>query len=214
MIVVGAGIVGLSCAWSLQDHGIGVCVMDRRRPGAGASWQNAGYVSPALCAPLPEPAILRYGLRAVLNPRSPVQLLWQNDPSLITFMAHLARHCTSGQWRRSMAAYRHLNEQVPHSYERQLAGGVDAELVTADVLTCFEQHDNRAAFLHEIQGIIESGQSVKIDLLTGDEARQREPHLSRRVALGVAVKGQQYLTPARYVTALARSVRAGAGRSR
>jgi D-amino-acid dehydrogenase len=142
-----------------------------------------------------------------LSPRSPVQLLWQNDPGLISFMAALARHCTAGQWRRSMAAYRPLNEQVAQSYDHQRAGGVDAELVAGDVLTCFEQKGSSAAFIHEIQGIIGSGQSVKIELLTGDEARAHEPHLSRRVVLGVLVKGQQYLTPSHYVTALARSVR-------
>jgi D-amino-acid dehydrogenase len=212
VLIVGAGIVGLSCAWSLQERGIEVCVVDRSEPGAGASWQNAGYVSPALSAPLPEPAILRYGVRAVLSPRSPVQLLWQNDPGLIGFMAGLARHCTATHWRRGMAAYRPLNQQVAESYERQRAGGVDSEVFTGDVLTCFGHGDGSGAFVHEIQGIIESGQRVKIELLTGDEAREREPHLSKKVALGVIIKGQQYLTPSHYVVALARSVRHRGGK--
>jgi D-amino-acid dehydrogenase len=208
VLVVGAGIVGLSCAWSLQDYGVEVRVVDRMHPGAGASWQNAGFVSPALCAPLPEPAILRYGLRAVLSPSSPVQVLWRSDPRLISFMARLALHCTAGQWRRGMAAYRPLNEQVAQSYERQCAGGVEAGLASGDVLACFDDQAARAAFMHEVEGIIGSGQDVKVEQLTGDEARQHEPHLSARVVAGVLVKGQQYLTPSHYVAALARSVRA------
>jgi D-amino-acid dehydrogenase len=211
VLVIGAGIVGMSCAWSLQDHGIDVCVVDRTRPGAGASWQNAGYVSPALCAPLPEPAILRYGIRAVMSPGSPAQLLWQNDLTLIAFMARLARHCTPGRWRRSMAAYRSLNEKVVQSYERFCAGGVEAELVTPDVLTCFEEKDTSAGFLHEIRGITRSGQDVKIAHLTADEAREREPHLSHRVGFGVLVMDQEYLTPSKYVTALAGSLRERGG---
>ena len=208
VLVVGAGIVGLSCAWSLQDYGVEVRLVDRAHAGAGASWQNAGLVSPALSAPLPEPAILRYGVRAVLSPSSPVQVLWRSDPRLVPFMARLALHCTRGQWRRGMAAYRPLNEQVAQSYELQRAGGVETDLASADVLACFDDEAGRAAFMHEVEGIIGSGQDVKVEQLTGDEARRLEPHLSARVGVGVLVKGQQYLTPSHYVGALARSVRA------
>jgi D-amino-acid dehydrogenase len=206
-LIVGAGMVGLSCAWSLQGYGIEVRVVDRKYPGAGASWQNAGYVSPGLCAPLTEPAILRYGIRAVLNPRSPVQLLWRGDPRLAGFMAGMARHCTARQWRAAMAAYRRLNEQVEGSYESQLAGGVHGQLTTADVLTCFATENASAGLVHEIQGIVSTGQRVKIELLTSDEVREREPHVSAAVGLGVLVKDQKYLTPAAYVQALTRSVR-------
>src|SRR4051794_23471169 len=69
--VIGAGMVGLSCAWFLQEAGVQVTVYDRDRVAAGASWGNAGWLTPALTAPLPEPAVLRYGLRAALSPRSP-----------------------------------------------------------------------------------------------------------------------------------------------
>jgi D-amino-acid dehydrogenase len=134
--------------------------------------------------------------------------LWRSDPRLISFMARLALHCTAGQWRRGMAAYRPLNEQVAESYERQRAGGVETDLASGDVLACFQEEAGRKAFMHEVHGIIGSGQDVTVEHLTGDDARQHEPHLSARVVVAVLVKGQQYLTPSHYVAALARSVRA------
>jgi D-amino-acid dehydrogenase len=70
--VVGGGMVGLATAWFLQEAGVQVTVYERDHVGAGASWGNAGWLTPALTAPLPEPAVLRYGLRAVLSPRSPM----------------------------------------------------------------------------------------------------------------------------------------------
>jgi hypothetical protein len=70
-IVVGAGIVGLSTAWFLQERGVDVTVVDRTGVAAGASWGNAGWIAPALTLPLNSPAALRYGLRALRDPAAP-----------------------------------------------------------------------------------------------------------------------------------------------
>ena len=59
-------MVGLSTAWFLQDHGIDVTVIERGDVAAGASWGNAGWLTPGLTAPLPDPAVLGQGLRALL----------------------------------------------------------------------------------------------------------------------------------------------------
>jgi glycine/D-amino acid oxidase-like deaminating enzyme len=52
-IVVGAGMAGLSTAWFLQEHGFEITVVERRRVAAGASWGNAGWLTPAFTVPLP-----------------------------------------------------------------------------------------------------------------------------------------------------------------
>jgi D-amino-acid dehydrogenase len=212
VLVVGAGIVGLSCAWSLQDHGTEVYVADKASPGAGSSWANAGYVSPSLCVPLPEPSILRYGLRAVLSPRSPVRLAPAADPELARFMLGLVRHCTTASWQHGMAAYRALNEGIVGAYQQQLEAGVDASLLSCDILSCFERAGDSGGLLHELASVIEAGQQMNVELLTGDQARETEPHVSSRVAMAVRIRAQQYLTPSRYVTALADSVRRRGGK--
>lgn len=68
VVIVGAGMVGLSTAWFLQDHGIDVTVVDRTGVAAGSSWGNAGWLAPALTTPLPEPSVLSYGVKAVVSP--------------------------------------------------------------------------------------------------------------------------------------------------
>src|SRR4051795_4944455 len=121
--VIGAGMVGLSCAWFLQEAGVQVTVYDRDRVAAGASWGNAGWLTPALTAPLPEPAVLRYGLRAVLSPRSPVYLPLRADPTLVRFLTGFVRHSTARAWRRGMAAYVPLNGRALEAFD---AIGLDA----------------------------------------------------------------------------------------
>ena len=211
VVVVGGGIVGLSCAWALQEWGIEVCVADRAHPGAGASWGNAGYVSPAMSAPLPEPQVLRHGIRAVVTPGSPVRLLASADPALVRFVAAFARSCTARAWQRGMAAYVALNDAVAASYERQHAGGVGEEVTATDVLACFTDRRGAAGLLGELEAAAAAGQSVRVELLTGRQARDLEPHLRPQVTSALRVLGQHYLDPSRYVVALAESVAARGG---
>ena len=46
MIVAGAGIIGLSCAWRLSQRGVSVTVFDARNAASEASWAGAGMLAP------------------------------------------------------------------------------------------------------------------------------------------------------------------------
>src|SRR5690606_26412968 len=85
--VVGAGMVGLSTAWFLQERGVEVTVYDRSGVAAGSSWGNAGWLTPGISTPLPEPAVLKYGIRAALSPASPVYVPPSLDRRLLRFLA-------------------------------------------------------------------------------------------------------------------------------
>jgi glycine oxidase len=46
LLVIGAGAIGLSAAWRAAQRGLTVCVVERDRPGAGASPAAAGLLAP------------------------------------------------------------------------------------------------------------------------------------------------------------------------
>jgi glycine oxidase len=60
--VVGAGLIGLACAWRAAERGLSVVVLERERPGAGASGVAAGMLAPVTEADFGEQALLRLGL--------------------------------------------------------------------------------------------------------------------------------------------------------
>jgi glycine/D-amino acid oxidase-like deaminating enzyme len=210
--VIGAGMVGLSTAWFLQESGVQVTVYERHEAGAGASWGNAGWLTPALTAPLPEPSVLRYGLRAVLSPRSPVYLPLRADRDLFRFLAGFALHSTPRRWRRGMAAYVPLNQRALEAFDVLAAGGVMAPTHRTDVfLAAFRRERDAAALLTELEHIRAAGQDVDFRPLDGEEAQAGEPVLSDEVGAAVQVGGQRYLHPPEYVRSLALSVRARGG---
>lgn len=211
-LIVGAGIVGLSCAWSMQERGVEVEVVDRHRVAAGASWGNAGLVSPALTVPLPEPSILRYGVKAVLDPGGPVTLPVPPALRTLGFLAVMARYCTTARWQRAMSVYRSLNEQIFEAFDGQVAGGVRAVTTEADLVAAFARADQAVGFLAELQGVAAAGLPVDVAILTGEQARSAVPQLTAAIATAVQVRAQRYITPSAYVTALAEHVRTRGGR--
>ena len=85
--------------------------------GAGASWGNAGWLTPGLTAPLPEPAVLRYGL-ALLSVRSPVYVPLRADGAPARFLAAFARHSTPGRWRPRHGRLRAAERAGPRGIRR------------------------------------------------------------------------------------------------
>jgi D-amino-acid dehydrogenase len=210
--VVGAGMVGLSTAWFLQEAGVQVTVYERDHVAAGASWGNAGWLTPDLTAPLPEPAVLRYGLRAVLSPRSPVYVPLRADRALLRFLSGFVAASTPRRWRRGMAAYVPLNQRALEAFDVLAAGGVGARTHPArPFLACFRREKEAAALLTELEAIRDAGQDITFFPVTGWKARVTEPALTDVVGAVVEIHGQRYLHPPEYLRSLALAVRARGG---
>ena len=134
---MGGGIVGLSVAWYLQERGVRVHVLERDTVGAGASWGNAGWVTPGLASPLPEPAVLRYGAKAVLSPRSPIRIPSPLNVDLLRFLARFTRNSTTARWRTGMSAMAALSRIAVDAYAELAAGsGPDCSVTAASILAC------------------------------------------------------------------------------
>lgn len=212
VIVVGAGVVGLSTAWFLQERGVEVAVLDRTGVAADASWGNAGWLAPALTLPLPEPSVLRYGLRSALTPSSPVYVPPTADLRLLRFLTGFARNCTPGRWRAAMAVFVRANRVALDAYDELIGGGLTEQTRTADpFLAAFASERDRQNLLDEFEQVRAAGGEVDCELLDGDTIRSLEPLLGDTVRAGVRIRGQRFIDPPRFLTALADSVRGRGG---
>ncbi len=212
VVVVGAGMVGLSTAWFLQERGVDVTVLDRTHVAAGSSWGNAGWLAPSLTTPLPEPGVLTYGVRAVLNASSPVYVPLRPQVALLRFLACFARHSTQRQWGTAMRAYAPINTLALDAFDDLAAGGVQSSTHQADpFLACYRSTDERAVLAEELDRVQAAGQDVKYEAISGEQARADEPALSREVHAAVRIQGQRYINPPEFMEALAASVRERGG---
>jgi len=212
VVVIGAGMVGLATAWFLQDEGVHVTVVDREGVAAGSSWGNAGWLAPALTLPLPDPAILRTGVKATLSPSSPVYVPFTTNPQLLKFLAEFARHSTPRRWRATMAVFIKANRGVLAAFDALAAGGIDEPTREADpLLTAFLSERDRDGLVHEFERVGEVGGHTEHELVDGDALRALEPALSEAITHGVLLRGQRFINPGRFVHALADAVRERGG---
>jgi D-amino-acid dehydrogenase len=82
-VVIGAGIVGASCAWHLQRKGLQVTVIDPELPGHSCSFGNASCVTPSEIIPFSYPGMIKKVPGWMLDPEGPVRIRPRDFPALI-----------------------------------------------------------------------------------------------------------------------------------
>jgi len=211
VVVIGAGMVGLSTAWFLQRQGVRVTVVDRDGVAAGSSWGNAGWLAPALTLPLPDPAILSTGIRAALRPSSPVYVPFTVDPRLWRFLIGFARHCTPTHWNRAMAVFNHANLAGADAFD-ELGAALDEPVRDArPFLAAFASAEDRQALVDEFEHAAVTGGKASYQLLDAAEVHALEPALGPDVTHGISIHGQRFINPGRFVHALADAVTSAGG---
>jgi glycine/D-amino acid oxidase-like deaminating enzyme len=120
--VLGAGIVGVCCALSLQRDGFSVCLIDRGEPGAGCSSGNAAMIQTGSILPLAVPGILKRAPRMLLDPEGPLVLPWQQVPRLIPWLRAFIRNANPEKVATTARALAALLAQAKEAYRVLVAG--------------------------------------------------------------------------------------------
>jgi D-amino-acid dehydrogenase len=207
VIVVGAGIVGLSTAWFLQERGVEVTVVDRAGVAAGASAGNAGWIAPALTLPLNQPAVLRYALMSLFDPKSALHIPMSTDPGRALFLLRFAAQCRRSSWRRAVRANAPLNEDALEAFDVLTDNGVDVPVTDGPITALFGSEQAAEAALRALRLSADFGRTdLNVTALSGPALREHVPLASPTITTGLNVHGQRFVDPERFVRALGQAV--------
>jgi D-amino-acid dehydrogenase len=134
VIVLGAGIVGVTSAYQLARAGHEVTVVDRQPgPALETSFANAGEVSFGYCSPWAAPGIPMKAMKWLFMQHAPLILRPKVDMAMLSWMTQMLRNCTSARYalnksrmlrladysRISLAA---LREETGIAYDERMQG--------------------------------------------------------------------------------------------
>lgn len=182
--IIGAGIVGVSCAAFLQREGFSVTIVDRQDPGMGTSFGNAGSVSPSAILPVAMPGMLKKVPGWLMDPLGPLTIRWTYLPMVMPWLMRFLRHGTREECVRVATAMRSLMETVFDDYGRILDADVFAGLIRRN--GCLYVYENRQE-LETANWSLDLRRRLGAEMqeIGGSEIRQLEPALNKRFSVGV-----------------------------
>jgi len=99
VLVLGAGVIGVTTSYYLAKAGCEVTVLDRQPgPGLETSFSNAGEISPGYASPWAGPGVPLKAVRWMMDKYGPLVVRPQWDPAMWRWMLQMLRNCTSARY--------------------------------------------------------------------------------------------------------------------
>ena len=177
VIVIGGGIVGLCTAYYLTKEGFGVTVIDKGDITSGASFVNAGYITPSHIIPLASPGMIAKGIKMMFNSASPFYMKPRLDVDFLKWTWYFHKSSTPAKVEKAIPAIKEIN---------LISRGLFADLKKSGDLGDFQLerkgllmlYKTESAYLHE-RKIAErvAFEGLEVSELNKTELHQLEPNV-------------------------------------
>ncbi len=184
ILVLGAGMVGVSCALHLQARGRTVALLDRRAPGLETSYGNAGIIQREAIEPYPLPRGLGFLLSALGNRRIDVRYHAGAVPRLIGPLWSYYLNSGGSRYRAISREYETLIARSLETHaDLMQAARAEALVAGQGYLTLFRSASELRELFRNADQRVQSG--VSHLKLSGEDVAREEPGLQGRFAGGV-----------------------------
>lgn len=188
VIVIGAGVVGLSAAIAAQARGLKVTVLDREGPAAGASAGNAGAFAFTDILPLASPGILKKAPKWLLDPLGPLSVPPAYAMQIAPWMFRFWRACSPKRVAHSTKAQTALMDLSKAELEPFLRQTGTAPMLRKEGnLQVYEGEAELKAALPGWQAREEHG--IELHHLNAREMAEIQPGLAQRFTHGTFTPG-------------------------
>jgi D-amino-acid dehydrogenase len=202
IVIIGAGVIGLSTAYYCMRRGHRVIVIDQSSPkDEGCSYRNAGMVVPSHFVPLAAPGMVSLGLKWMWNPSSPFYIRPRLNWDLVSWGWKFYRASTAAHVARSAPLLRDLSFASRTCFE-ELADltGNEFGLVKKGLLMLCQ---TEKALEEEAQASEKAkGLGIPAEVLDRRQTAALEPRVRMDVAGSVHYPKDCHLSPAKFLATL------------
>lgn len=213
IVVVGAGIIGVTIAYELQRRGLSVTLVDRDAPGLGASYGNMASIAVTEFMPASRPGIWAQMPKWLLDPEGPVRIRPGYLPKLVPWFLRFLAASRPSKLRALEAAGAALCGRVYDDLDALLKETGLTHMLTAE--GCLSLYTDEAEFKADREHIeILERFGFRYEILGGKAIPDLEPFLTTKIGKAVLFPDNRSITdPYRLVTALAERFEALGGRT-
>ena len=211
VLVVGAGVVGLACAFRLAREGRRVLLLDRDQPGLGASQGNAGHIATEQIFPLASPATILGAFRYLLDRDGPLRIRPAYFPAILPWLVRFAWASRPAAYARGVAALSSLQKTARDDLATLLGeAGASNLLHLTGHLLLVERESSTAAARRDLAELATFG--VHADWLDPAQVRELAPEITADIAGALQFTGTGHVDdPYAVSNALADAFRAAGG---
>jgi len=200
LIVLGAGVAGLSLALYLQRSGQQVMVMDPLPPAGGTSYGNAGLISSDTAVPIALPGMLGKVPRWLADREGPLIVRPSYFPTALPW---LLRWIEASRMKRVLQisdAMRALHKDSLVCWRELLGAQLFADLIRPVGQVRLWEGEGAES---RIEIMVAERHGIRVERLNADALRQIYPDISPQVTHGLFVPGNAYtVNPQRLVRTL------------
>jgi len=192
--IIGAGIIGLSSAYYLNEAGFEVEVVDKSDLSEGCSFGNAGMIVPSHFIPLATPGIITKGIRWMFNAKSPFYIKPRISLELGQWLWQFYKSCTPKKVEAAIPILRDLSFFSKKCYQ-DLAQNPELNFNFEEegLMMLFKNHKTQKEEIEVAEKANEIGVEAKV--LNAEEVKSYETGTETDVIGGVFYPGDAHLYP-------------------
>lgn len=194
VVVLGAGVIGITSAWYLAKAGHEVAVIDRQPAAAlETSFANAGEISPGYSSPWAAPGIPMKALKWMFMEHAPLIIQPRPDWAKLSWMARMLMNCTTEAYAVNKSRMVRLAEYSRDCLmDLRCETGITYDERTQGTLQLFRTEKQVAAAEKDIAVLKADG--VPFEVLDAEACVAAEPGLAsarHKIAGGLRLPGDE-----------------------
>lgn len=194
IIIIGGGIIGLCSAYYLQKEGHQVTIIDKFDITKGASFVNAGYITPSHFIPLAAPGIITKGIKWMFNSSSPFYVKPRLDIDFLKWSWAFKKSASNAKVEKAIPVIKDINLLGRSLYEELKASKDFNFHYDRKGLLMLYQTEKLGEEEWEVgQRGIKEGLNVKH--LSKEEVKQYEPNVDLNIKGAIYYDSDAHMTP-------------------
>ncbi|WP_236636915.1 NAD(P)/FAD-dependent oxidoreductase [Sinomicrobium soli] len=200
-IIIGGGISGLCTAYYLVEAGHRVTVIDRGDISGGASFINAGYLTPSHFISLAAPGMVARGLKWMFDSRSPLYIRPRWDMDFLRWGLLFSRSATAKKVEASIPVLKALNLRSRELYEElYTTSGFDFQYHRDGVLMVYATEKEGKEELKLAERAVREG--LEVNSLDAGALKALQPVFSDKALGAVHYLCDRHITPNEFMGTL------------